>query len=102
MVIVMEAFVTELRRLPVFIADNSDYDSVELASQLRAADAAGNSYVGLNMAYGCITNMEVLGITGFHNLNRLMIAWASKAVEMIIQVDKIMRAAYRKRQRLRS
>ncbi|VDK37247.1 unnamed protein product [Taenia asiatica] len=102
-----------------------------MASQLRAADAAGNSHVGLgslnlsdsffylvlcmvlcglnrfilihlDMVHGCIANTEVLGITEFHNVNRFLIVWASMTVEMIIQVDKIVRTAHRKRQCLRN
>jgi T-complex protein 1 subunit beta len=97
--IAIEAFARALRQLPTILADNGGYDSSDLVAQLRAAHAAGNNKMGLDMYNGKIADMTELGITESYKLKRQVLVSASEAAEMILRVDDIIRCAPRERTR---
>ena len=93
----MEAFARALRQLPTIIADNAGLDSSELVSQLRAAHAAGEISMGLDVANGTITDMWALGIREAFKSKLQVLISAAEAAEMILRVDDIIRCAPRQR-----
>ncbi len=91
----IEAFARALRQIPITLADNGGYDSAELVSQLRAAHAAGQSTMGLDMEKGTIGDVAELGITESYKVKLQVLLSASEAAEMIMRVDSIIKAAPR-------
>merc|ERR1711934_73740 len=94
----MEAFARALREIPKAVADNGGYDSSELISQLRAAHAAGNHEMGLNMDTGTISSMKEIGVLESYQSKLQSLLSASEAAEMIVRVDEIVKCAPRQRQ----
>jgi T-complex protein 1 subunit beta len=95
----VEAFSRALRQLPTILADNAGYDSCELVSKLRAFHNEGKTEFGLDLFNNGIANVRDLGITESFKLKRQVLLSASEAVEMIVRVDDIIRAAPRRRER---
>jgi len=93
----IEAYGNALTSLPAILADNAGLDSSELVSQLKAAHSLGNHDTGLNLSEGVIWDMKLLGVTDSYKLKRQVIMSASEAAEMILRVDRIIKAAPRKR-----
>ena len=93
----MEAFARALRQLPTIIAENAGLDSSELVSQLRAAHAAGETSMGLDVNNGTITDMWALGIREAFKSKLQVLISAAEAAEMILRVDDIIRCAPRQR-----
>merc|ERR1712010_217887 len=62
MALAMEAYARALREIPKAVADNGGYDSSLLVAVLRAAHAAGNHDMGLDMNTGTVASMRELGI----------------------------------------
>jgi T-complex protein 1 subunit beta len=93
----IEAFGNALIALPTILADNGGFDSSELVSQLRASHANGNHDLGLDFVNGTVGDMKELGITDSYKLKRQVVMSASEAAEMILRVDRIIKAAPRKR-----
>mmetsp|Transcript_9163 Transcript_9163/g.25690 ORF Transcript_9163/g.25690 Transcript_9163/m.25690 type:complete len:531 (+) Transcript_9163:87-1679(+) len=93
----IEAFAQALTAIPTILADNAGYDSAELVAQLKAAHAAGDHNAGLNLSEGRIANMEHAGVTDSYKLKRQIVMSAAEAVEMILRVDRIIKAAPRER-----
>jgi T-complex protein 1 subunit beta len=94
----IEAFARALRALPTIIADNGGYDSSELVSQLKVEHHNGNITAGLDMAQGCVGDMDDLGILEAFKLKEHVLMAASEAAEMILRVDDIVKCAPRQRQ----
>jgi len=95
----IEAFGNALIALPTILADNGGFDSSELVSQLRAAHANGSHDLGLDFVNGAVGDMNELGITDSYKLKRQVVLSAAEAAEMILRVDRIIKAAPRKRVR---
>lgn len=96
--IAMEAFARALRQLPTIIADNAGLDSSELVSQLRAAHAAGDHSMGIDVVAGCPADMWALGIREAFKSKLQVVVSAAEAAEMILRVDDIIKCAPRQRQ----
>jgi len=93
----IEAFANALTTLPTILADNAGFDSAELVAQLKAAHTLGNHDAGLNLNEGIVADMKALGITDSYKLKRQVVLSAAEAAEMILRVDRIIKAAPRKR-----
>jgi len=94
----MSAFARALRRIPEIIADNAGLDFAEIVSQMRAANAAdASSTVGVDVVAGGAGDMKALGIYESFKVKSTALASASDAVEMILRVDDIIKAAPRSR-----
>ena len=94
----MEAFSRALRQLPTIIADNAGLDSSELATQLRAAHAAGQRSAGLDVNNGTIGDMWALGVRESYKSKLQVLVSAAEAAEMILRVDDIIKCAPRQRE----
>uniref|UniRef100_A0A2K5QGF2 Uncharacterized protein n=1 Tax=Cebus imitator TaxID=2715852 RepID=A0A2K5QGF2_CEBIM len=88
-----ESYAKSLRMLPTIIADSAGYDT----AQLRAAHHEGNTTAGLDMREGPIGDMALLGITESFQVKQQVLLSAAEAVEVILHVDDIIKAAPRKR-----
>jgi T-complex protein 1 subunit beta len=95
----IESFGNALTALPTILADNAGFDSSELVAQLKAAHAQGQHNVGLNLMDGNVGDMITAGVTDSYKLKRQVVLSASEAAEMILRVDRIIKAAPRKRVR---
>mmetsp|Transcript_18838 Transcript_18838/g.25986 ORF Transcript_18838/g.25986 Transcript_18838/m.25986 type:complete len:308 (-) Transcript_18838:30-953(-) len=95
--VAIEAFANALTSLPTILADNAGYDSAELISRLRAEHSQGHHKMGLNLTEGRVGDMEELGIIDSYKLKRQIMLSAAEAAEMILRVDRIIKAAPRRR-----
>lgn len=95
----IDSFARALRQIPTTLADNGGYDSAELVAQLRAAHAAGQSTMGLDMERGTVGDVAQLGITESYKVKLQVLMSAAEAAEMIMRVDSIIKAAPRQRTR---
>ena len=93
----IEAFSHALSSLPTILADNAGLDSADLVAQMRSSHADGHHNVGLNISRGTTGDMVELGVTDSYKLKRQIILSAAEAAEMILRVDRIVRAAPRQR-----
>jgi T-complex protein 1 subunit beta len=93
----IEAFGNALTALPTILADNAGFDSAELISQLKAIHSEGSHDFGLDLSEGRIADMVPLGVTDSYKLKRQVVLSAAEAAEMILRVDRIIKAAPRKR-----
>jgi T-complex protein 1 subunit beta len=91
----IDAFGNALTALPTILADNGGFDSADLVARLKAAHTQGDHEAGLNLVDGTISNMRELGITDSYKLKRQVVLSASEAAEMILRVDRIIKAAPR-------
>merc|ERR1711939_772247 len=98
MALAMEAYARALREIPKAVADNGGYDSSLLVADLRAAHAAGNHDMGLDMNTGAVASMRELGILESYQSKLQGLLSASEAAEMIVRVDEIVKCAPRQRQ----
>merc|ERR1712070_409265 len=98
MALAMEAYARALREIPKAVADNGGYDSSLLVADLRAAHAAGNHDMGLDMNTGTVASMRELGILESYQSKLQGLLSASEAAEMIVRVDEIVKCAPRQRQ----
>lgn len=93
----MEAFARALRQLPATVADNAGFDSADLVSRIKAAQAAGDRKAGINIETGEVGDMEALGVVEALKLKLHVLLSAAEAAEMILRVDDIIKCAPRKR-----
>jgi len=94
----MMSFSKALLQLPIIIADNGGYDSIDLIAQLKNAHANGNTTYGLDMYNGKIADMKELGITESFKSKLQVLVSAAEAAEMILRVDDIIKSAPRQRE----
>ena len=125
--VAIEAFAHALNALPTILADNAGllsfllffpfqkkkkkkiisnlfffpigFDSAELISQLRAKHSEGTHNFGLDLTAGAIRDMTEIGVTDSYKLKRQIVMSAGEAAEMILRVDRIVKAAPRQRVR---
>ncbi|KAM0545627.1 hypothetical protein ACHAPJ_011242 [Fusarium lateritium] len=100
----VSSFAIALRQLPTILADNAGLDSGDLVARLRKALYDGLTTYGLDLATpgGGITDMRELGVIESYKLKKAVVSSASEAAELLLRVDDIIRAAPRRRERLRS
>lgn len=91
----MEAFARALRVLPATVADNAGFDSADLVSKVRAAQAAGNIRAGIDVRTGISGDMQELGIVEALKLKLHVLLSAAEAAEMVVRCDDIVKAAPR-------
>lgn len=94
----VEAFARALRRIPMILADNGGYDSIDLVAELRVAHHNGESSTGFDMYQGKVADMRDLGVYESYKSKRHVVSAAHEAAEMILRVDEIVRCAPRRRQ----
>ena len=94
----MAAFARALRQIPCILADNGGLDGPELVTQLRAAQARGESSCGLDFKTGAIGDMKALGIRESYKSKLQGLMSAAEAAGMILRVDDIVKAAPRRRE----
>lgn len=88
----VEAFARALRQLPTILADNAGFDSNDLIARLRSAIYSGSQTAGLDLERGVIADMRELGIVESYKLKKATVTSASEAAELLLRVDKIIRA----------
>lgn len=94
--LVLQAYATALRQIPVIIANNGGYDGDELAAMLRAKHFQGQTDFGLDMKNGGIMNVREAGLFESFKCKEHVILYASEAAEQILRVDSIVQCAPRK------
>ncbi|UKZ80049.1 hypothetical protein TrVFT333_007814 [Trichoderma virens FT-333] len=101
--VAVSSFAIALRQLPTILADNAGLDSGELVARLRKAIYDGLTTYGLDLMTpgGGIADMREVGVVESYKLKKAVVSSASEAAELLLRVDDIIRAAPRRRERIR-
>lgn len=115
----VDSFAQALKQLPTILADNAGLDSSDLVTRLRQAINNGITSSGLDLLTpgGGVADMRELGVVESYKLKKAVVSSASEAAEvssykcvaktgtndalqLLLRVDNIIRAAPRRRERM--
>jgi T-complex protein 1 subunit delta len=85
----MEHFAEALELVPYTLAENAGLVPVEIVTKLRAAHAAGETYAGINVKKGEVTNMMEDNVIQPLLVSTSAIKMATETVRMILKIDDI-------------
>lgn len=85
----MEHFAEALELVPYTLAENAGLIPVEIVTKLRAAHTAGETYAGINVKKGTVTNMMEDNVIQPLLVSTSAIKMATETVRMILKIDDI-------------
>jgi thermosome len=88
--IAIEAFADAFEVIPVTLAENSGFNTVDKLVELKNAHAKGNKYAGLNVYTGSIVDMQKEGVLEPQRSKRQAIQSATEAAILLLRVDDMM------------
>ncbi|MCQ8894158.1 MAG: thermosome subunit [Methanolinea sp.] len=88
--IAIEAFADAFEVIPVTLAENSGFNTVDKLVELKNAHARGEKYAGLNVYTGTVVDMMKEGVLEPQRSKRQAIQSATEAAILLLRVDDMM------------
>jgi len=88
--IAIEAFADAFEVIPVTLAENSGFNTVDKLVELKNAHARGEKYAGLNVYTGTVVDMLKEGVLEPQRSKRQAIQSATEAAILLLRVDDMM------------
>lgn len=88
--IAIEAFADAFEVIPVTLAENSGFNTVDKVVELKNAHARGEKYAGLNVYTGQVVDMLKEGVLEPQRSKRQAIQSATEAAILLLRVDDMM------------
>ena len=85
----IEAFASALEVIPRTLAENAGLDPVDTIIELRKAHAEGNSYSGINVYDGGVSDMKAANVLEPLRVVEQAIQSATETAVMILRIDDV-------------
>jgi len=87
-----EAFASALEIIPRTLAENAGLDPIDILVELRKAHEQGNTYAGIDVFSGKVTDMKELGVLEPLRVKKQAISSATEVAIMILRIDDVIAA----------
>lgn len=86
-------YAESLEEIAIAIAENAGLDPVDLLTKLRAAHEKGQTWAGINIAEGKVSDMTKINIYEPLSVKKQIIKSATEAASMILKIDDVISVA---------
>ncbi|MHA1637647.1 MAG: thermosome subunit beta [Candidatus Thorarchaeota archaeon] len=85
----VNAYAEAIESLPITLAENAGFDTIDMLVSLRTAHTEGNITYGIDIAKGKVGDMKKARVVESALVNRQVIMSAAEAAQMILKIDDI-------------
>jgi len=88
----VQSFAEAIEVVPVTLAENAGLDPIDIISELRAAHEKGETWAGVDVFEGKVSDMEKLEVYEPLAVKKQVIKSATEAATMILKIDDVIAA----------
>jgi len=85
----VRAFAEALEIIPATLAENAGLNPISIVTELRLRHAAGETFAGVNVRKGCISNMAEENVMQPLLVSTSALELATECVRMIMKIDGV-------------
>ena len=89
----VRVFAESLETIAITLAENAGFDPIDLLTQLRAAHEKGQTWAGINVVEGKVSDMTKLDVYEPLSVKKQIIKSANEAASMILKIDDVISTA---------